>query len=207
MPVDSFSVTFGGVSELQYNLSDAEKQQKVEAASAPLEAAHQVRLFNQEVKTELQALRQDSPALAELDQVRGLIADTSVRADPTQPMERNRHRDSMAESMSKAREELLLAESLVSSPGPTQAPAPNPAMSLPRPNTWSNVPVELTAEEQEEIRHRIYGSLVGTPENSASKHPMDAEESALHAERAEASRLRAALMRFDQDDAHSNSSF
>ena len=210
MRVDSTAVTFGGVSELHYELSDTEKLQKAEAAAAPLQAAQQVRLFNQEVRSELQALRQSSPALADLDQVRKLIGDTSLRAEPIEPMERRGGlRDSMAESMSRAREELLLAESLVSSRRPPQSPAAQPTTAFQRPNTWSNGPgVELSPEEQEEIRHKIYGSLVGAADHSAPKHqhPMDTEDSALR-ERAEASRLRAALMRFDQDDAQSNSSF
>ena len=209
MRVDSTAVTFGGVSELHYDLSDAEKQQKLEAAAAPLQAAQQVRLFNQEVRSELQTLRQSSLALADLDQVRKLIGGTSLVAEPIEPMERRGGlRDSMADSMSRAREELLLAESLVRSRGPPQSPAAQPTTLFQRPNTWSNVPVELSPEEQEEIRHKIYGSLVGAAENSAPKHqhPMDTEDSAIR-ERAEASRLRAALMRFDQDEAQSNSSF
>ncbi len=215
MNVDSHAVTFGGVSELQYDLSDAEKQEKAEAASAPIEAAQQVRIFNAEVKSELQTLRQESPALADLDRVRRLIGNASVQAEPIEPMERgDRHRDSMAESMRTAREELLLAENLVGSPRPRKPSASQPLASQPlastqRPGAWSNAPVELSAEEQEEIRHKIYGSLVGAADKSAPKHahPMDAEESVLREERAEASRLRTALMRFDQDDAHSTSSF
>jgi hypothetical protein len=240
----SSSVSFGAVSERQYNLSDAEKEEKAAAAAAPLEQAERVHAWNQEVKSELHSLREGSAALAELAAVRQLIggSPTVAPGEPqlqeaqqqwqqqrreaprqiAQPEMEHRHRDSMAESMSRAREELLRAESLVNSPA---APGASPQLSAQpqRPNTWSNVPVELSAEEQEEIRHRIYGSLLGAadsppaqqpqqpqqqpqPHQHQHQHPVDAEESALREERAEASRLRAALMRFDQEDTRSNSS-
>ena len=220
---DRSSVNFGAVSEYRYELSDREKRDKVAAAAAPLAAAEQVRAANQELGAELLAQRADSErsgALADLSAVRQLISGSPPAAAAGHRYKGASHlqgemqrpgRDSMEmdSGMSQAREELRLAESILHGTGPSpsggQFGSPPPQRS-----TWSNVDVELSAEEQEEIRHKIYGSLLSAADRDSPppphQHPMDAEQSALGEERAEASRLRAALLRFDDGDARSNSS-
>ena len=215
------SVGFGGVREHTYELSEKEQRAKAAAAAAPLAAAEQVRVANQELGAELSSLRQDSGALAGLSAVRQLLSGSPPAAagqrygrsgnmDGSDEEMQRPGRDSMDMDvgMSQAQEELRLAESILHGTAPPpggQFGSPPPPQ---RPSTWSNVPVELSAEEQEEIRHKIYGSLLSaadSPPQPTHQHPMDAEQSALGEERAEASRLRAALLRFDQDgDANSS---
>ena len=163
-----------------FELSESELQEKIEAARPAAVAAEAVH--------ELRALREQSGAeggaLAELRAARELIAAAAEPASATgaEPAMDGSGRAGMAESMAEARAELERAEELVQH------------------STWSQVPVELSAEEQEEIRHKIYGSIVGSADPEAPPG-WDAaqEDSVMSEERAEAARLRSALLRFGDD--------
>ena len=166
-----------------FELSESELQEKIEAARPAAVAAEAVH--------ELRALREQSGAeggaLAELRAARELIAAAAEPASATgaEPAMDGSGRAGMAESMAEARAELERAEELVQH------------------STWSQVPVELSAEEQEEIRHKIYGSIVGSADPEAppgwdAAQPAQ-EDSVMSEERAEAARLRSALLRFGDD--------
>ena len=164
-----------------FELSESELQEKIEAARPAAVAAEAVH--------ELRALREQSGAeggaLAELRAARELIAAAAEPASATgaEPAMDGSGRAGMAESMAEARAELERAEELVQH------------------STWSQVPVELSAEEQEEIRHKIYGSIVGSadPEAPPGWDAAQQEDSVMSEERAEAARLRSALLRFGDD--------
>ena len=181
-------VRFAGAAAVRrFELSESELQEKIEAArpaAVAVEAVHELRHLRDQSGAE-------GGALAELRAARELIAGATGEPasatgaePPAAPADMDGSgRAGMAESMAEARAELERAEELVQH------------------STWSQVPVELSAEEQEEIRHKIYGSIVGSadPEAPPGWDAAQQEDSVMSEERAEAARLRSALLRFGDD--------